>query len=526
MVANRVDKGGLPGSVAQYQQMMTKLIMSEDSSYAKNIPGWEEGLKSTFATANLGWLLTKFSSMKAPPEQVASLQVRREMRIVISNMKRGFKEVKSETEVKSYSQVLSPSKASGSPSASSKSKSEDEKQEMMEEIVRENARTMIEQMQLEHAQSESRGVRKEVIYLEYLTGTPKHLAWCNSNMTESVEVTSVGANGKKVFTLYEPESDLKRMQRQAGWQLITRSVGDMPKENWKGIALGDVYGLYALIVSHYRENDRKSVVKELNARLAGLTKSSRELFITFRSRYEQLTMEIQKVGMKMDDDVLFGHVERALTQSDDEKVRETYKFAAMFSGGKLATTKELFEKMTPAMQQVENSAHTRASMNENEINAENEKKKKKKEKEKKEKTETAARAFKAQTHDSTDRTGTNSDIMGTCFEYSKTGKCPRTNCTFRHQRLSEKDNETLLEGMKKSRENQPCFKCGQKGHIATYCKTDKTETKTAMITMSQSEADSLHAMRDHTQNMSDEQVKLFARTLIAQRAEAVGKDQA
>ena len=81
---------------------MTKLTMSEDRSYVKNIPEWEEGLKSTFATANIGWLLNKFSSMTAPPEQVASLQVEREMNVIIGKMKRGLVEVKSETETKSF----------------------------------------------------------------------------------------------------------------------------------------------------------------------------------------------------------------------------------------------------------------------------------------------------------------------------------------------------------------------------------------------------------------------------------------
>ena len=223
------------------------------------------------------------------------------MNVIIGKMKQGlgFVEVKSETETKSFLEATSPSKVKRAPSTSSTSKSEDEKRAiMLETIVRENAKTMIEQMQIEHAQSESRGVRKEIIFLEFLTGVPKHLAWCNPKST--VEVKSVGEKGKELSTLYEPESDLKRIQRQAGWQLITRSVTDMPKENWKGIALGDVYGLYALIVSHYRENDRKSVVKELNAQLAGLTKSKRELFVTFRSRYEQLIEQIEKAGMAMD----------------------------------------------------------------------------------------------------------------------------------------------------------------------------------------------------------------------------------
>ena len=79
----------------------------------------------------------------------------------------------------------------------------------------------------------------------------------------------------------------------------------MPPANWKSIALGNVHGLYTLITSHYRENDRKSVVKALNERLTDLAKSRSELSVTFHGRYEQLVLEMEKLGMNVDDDMMY-----------------------------------------------------------------------------------------------------------------------------------------------------------------------------------------------------------------------------
>ena len=75
------------------------------------------------------------------------------------------------------------------------------------------------------------------------------------------------------------------------------------------------------------------------------------------------------------------------------------------------------------------------------------------------------------------------------------------------------------KGMGGDRPPVTCYACNEVGHISTYCpkKKDKTvvDTKTAM--QSNSKADSMHAMQQHTQHMTDEQVKLLALTLIAQR---------
>ena len=61
--------------------------MSKDKRYAENIPEWEEGIKNAFATAGIGNLLSKCSGGMAPPDQVAKVQVERELGVVLSGMK-------------------------------------------------------------------------------------------------------------------------------------------------------------------------------------------------------------------------------------------------------------------------------------------------------------------------------------------------------------------------------------------------------------------------------------------------------
>jgi len=242
---------------------------------------------------------------------------------------------------------------------------------------------MIEKLQIEHAQSESRGVKKEVIFLEYMSSVPEHKAYLNPQATILVEVEGV-------TKLYEPESDLKRLQRQVGWQLITQSISDMPPANWKSVALGNVHGLYALITSHYRENDRKSVVKALNERLTGLAKGRSELFVTFHGRYQQLVHEMEKVGMNVDDDMMYTHVERALKMSDDEQLVKIYESVLLLSG-KPETAEALFEKLLPAMKRHENDARTKHDLidarTNRDLNDEKERERKKKKEEKKKEEE-------------------------------------------------------------------------------------------------------------------------------------------
>ena len=185
----------------------------------------------------------------------------------------------------------------------------------------------------------------------------------------------------------------------------------MPPANWKSIALGNVHGLYTLITSHYREKYRKSVVKALNERLTNLAKSRSELSVTFHGRYEQLVLKMEKVGMNVDDDMMYTHVERAMKMSDDEKLVKIYDSVLLISG-KPETAEALFSIFLPAMKRHENDARTQHDLNGDKT--ENERKKKKMEKEE------AARTLRTQTHDSATRKS--SDVMGTRVRVSTSAR--------------------------------------------------------------------------------------------------------
>ncbi|MFZ8905090.1 MAG: hypothetical protein ACO20I_14250 [bacterium] len=355
MVANRVGKDLdlTKSNLTYFAKLILPLKMSKDKMYAENIPEWEESIRNAFATAGISRLLSQFSGVMAPPDQVAKVQVEREFGGIVSDMKLKLKPPSLPPLTKSEDGGLSPKSSPRKPERVVLS--EAQRVAELEAHIRKTAEEMIEKLQIEHAQSESRGVRKEVIYLEYMSSVPEHKAYLNPQATILVKAEGV-------TRLYEPESDLKRLQRDVGWQLITQSISDMPPANWKSVPLGNVHGLYTLITSHYRENDRKSVVKELNERLTGLAKSRSELFVTFHGRYQQLVLEMEKVGMNVDDDMMYTHVERALKMSGDEKLLKIYDSVLLISG-KPETAEALFEKLLPAMKRHENDARTKHDLN-------------------------------------------------------------------------------------------------------------------------------------------------------------------
>ena len=429
MVANRADRGLL--NLSYIGKLMTKLRMSKDKTFAENIPQWEEALKNAFATAGIGFLLGKHSSIKTPLEQVAALQVERELRVVLSKLKEAGmpSKVKLEPTPKSVDVGDKKSTSSSADTLAYAQMSETERKRQLELLIRANAVEITEDLQLEHARSESRGVRKEVIFLEPLTAVPVEHAALNPDAT--VEVTIEG-----VTRLYEPESDLKRMHRQAGWQLLTQSISDMPPANWKGIPLGDVYELYSLIVSHYRENDRKSVVKEINDRLANLAKKRSELFVTFHARYEQLILDMEKVGMNVDEDVLYGHVERAITtKSDDDTLKKVYDGVLVVSG-KPGTAEALFEKLLPTMRRRENEARTKYDLHSN-------KKKDKRNGSVEAGRETALRVSSQPDKGTKGTTTGKKNFLGVCHFFQTEKGCTHDDCTFEHRKLSPKEAKEL-----------------------------------------------------------------------------------
>ena len=219
--------------------------------------------------------------------------------------------------------------------------------------------------------------------------------------------------------------------------------------------------------------------------------------------------------MNVDDDMMYTHVERALKTSDDEAMMTIYESVLLISG-KPETAEALFTIMLPAMERLENDARTKRDLNDEK---ESERKKK----------EEKARTLKARADGSTALSS--GDIIGTCLEFSETGKCPRINCSFKHRKLNDEQTKRLKEMMKERRERMgaggdrsfiTCYACGEKGHISTHCPNPKqnqkkANTNTTKIVRFETDDDMMSTMRASTNHMTDEQVKMLARELMAAR---------
>ena len=154
MVANRQGMSHI--SVSYLEKLLVKLKMSKEKSYVVNIPEWEEALKTTFETGTLSGFLSKFSGIEAPPEEVARLQIERDMAVVLKSHSNVSESIR--IKIESQEEKDDSSSVSG---GQSKDRSPDkgDRHEKFKELLRKNAQEMAQEKLDEHRQAEARGVK-------------------------------------------------------------------------------------------------------------------------------------------------------------------------------------------------------------------------------------------------------------------------------------------------------------------------------------------------------------------------------
>ena len=270
-------------------------------------------------------------------------------------------------------------------------------------------------------------------------------------------------------TYYNVENEGTQRNRMSAWHLIMGTIPEMEKSIFEGIAVGDVYGLFTMIKDYLGKGLHTKEVLDKEFKQFAYEKG--ELFKTFVMRYTKLRGEMGDTGLVMDDDLVLAHLQKVLTDAENENVTKVYLSVIAMYDEKHLTPKTILDAMQKQMNVLENHdkrviEHSKSTKTSEERAKQKEKKQKWKERKKEEK----ARVNRAT------QKGAADDVRGVCLYY-QTDSCLKTaaDCKFKHEKLNDAKHEKLKQLVKqfstKNEKNKQmiCFRCKEPGHRASEC---------------------------------------------------------
>ena len=532
MVANQVTG---KYSLAEVEKLLIKLKMSSDKRNTRNMRDWDEALRSTFATFDLSYFLSKYSSIRLPHRMVSKTLVQRQVDELIKEKE------KTEVEKRKNDRALGKGRAadgaqstpkrprapSGSPGGADPSGSSSSSRISPKILRSGNIYTIGEEEEDKHddSQGEDDDSGSEETYIpSYTTGIPittpargkgqrkdKEVAEYHAILRARAELIAqetAGANaiaekrGIRQVALYcnpltavreerrhinpdarypievdserlfyELESDQKRRQRYMAWQLLKGSIEDVPKGIWQHVAIGNVYELYILISEHFMDGERRDLAKKLMDELGRITKRPNELFASFCSRFEGLQQKMAEIRLACDSDLLMKELERALTETEDVDCVEIYETITLNSYNNYTSPKSLFKAMEEAMKRREQRARKKENKRNEKGNG-------------KDSNNQSERAMVFQSKARENLGKEERYLLGICLFYQD-DNCKRKNCTYTHEKVSPNQRKKLEDLVKKrnkegtdKKKKITCYNCGEEGHKSPDCpKPDKRKEK-------------------------------------------------
>ena len=464
------------------RKIVTPLKFDKDIGRSKNQVSWDEKLRHLFATARLTLFLHEDSSLQAPKSQALELLLLRQIDEYVEAMReKRKKQRKSKKEPESQL---------------------DKEDDLFEAILQQRKKEMLDKAKASQKLAEKRGVRAETVFLNPASKLRKRDAFLNPDANIEIELEGE-------IVLFEPEDDLMCYKRHFAWLLLTTSLKEVDEALWKHIPVGDVSGLYRLIITNFLNVDRVDVVADLNKRLNNFRKKENEPFLNFKARFESLLAEMAEVKLDVDKDVLRSSLKLCLEESD-KMTREAF-VNCIAKNGEISSYEDIFAKMEPLMKMAEKSAAEQREF-------------KKVENKKRKKEEKKAQALRASV--STSSNNSKPSWLGVCYFHQTEKGCRNGNsCSFKHQKLNKKDLECLKEHMekinnKKSKNEQK----EEKNHSpSTRSRSMLAQTSNSVVgrtsycavaSRSNSPKASNETIADRVaSSMTDSQVKLFAREL-------------
>ena len=457
------------GIVPDHKGLMKALVkirMDKDKKVIENLSEWVEALKNAFVTFSLARFLKAEYGMQVPSGQVAEILKEEAIALTLGNMQK--KLLSQEKNEKLLRDVASrhSSSVKKEPAGEEKKQVKPTAADMLthlwpdiEKMVRENADSLAAADKKKQIAAEESGELQEALYVNPLTRVKPEFSRLNPNATITL--------GESDPFLYEVESKKFRTFRMAAYGAIKSTLADIPKRVWKHVAVGNVYGLYSLVINNYAAKGRASVVDDLFKRLSTFKKLKRESFVQFRARFEQLIAEIKDAKVEVDSTQIANSAQNAIVNSDDAVIKRVFKNWVLNNKSKMTDPFVTFEEMAPVML-IEEQDKMNTS-----------RRKKERERESEGEVEQTLRTISGKNQGAGGSYSPSSgdrDLLSFCLSFQTKKGCRKEKCSFTHRKLSPKDVVKLEKQIKARRaekeENMPstkCYQCGETGHFQYAC---------------------------------------------------------
>jgi hypothetical protein len=553
MVANPVFKAGV------------KIVkLRKGKQYVENVDEWEKSLKNVLSAGQLGLFLEPESGVQVPEGQFDAVWMQElcnqhvyAHRTLLAKREKINNTVPIKLEQgtptpqkKGPITPTPPSMSSSTTQTFERKKPEVGLLSKYEENIRKNSEK-IAKMKIDRMKDENKSKGQKITL------------FCNPfSMCEPHERDEVNPKANiivddddphnvfKTTLAFELEDTALRADRLKVWELIYASVSAVVEKSLlNSVAVGNCYHLYSVVKNHLRIDKRSHVIDKISKDLKSLEKRPKELFITFRSRYEGILNDMKLWEYQKDDDEL-KYILKSALKSQCELTKKVYESVITSHGTGLSNT-ALLDKMESLMDDMER---------ENEESRVKEKKEKKhKKKQDKQTEEAVALAVQVATAGNKGRGGGrgaggrggkgrggkgssnyDSDIHNVCLDFQK-NKCSDDDCYFKHVKLSKEQKDRLEKKVEERKaenakwlKNAECYACGEQGHIASNCpkaqntkaqKPKKGKKTVRLADAKDSDLDQILGAISSSNSFTDAQVVLLAKQMGTALASAKKEKQ-
>jgi hypothetical protein len=362
-----------------------------------------------------------------------------------------------------------------------------------EHKMRARVKLMAARMHAQALTTQRRGAQHTVFFLDPLSALELH----DADLKESV---------CHVHTLYDEtmryavESSENAQVRMMIDDIITRSLSAIPAHVTTGVVSGNIHDRFQRVVLYFDDIGRQALIEQIDTDLSLITKRERESFAAFTSRFKDIEFRMEEQRMTTDPELMMSKLERAITSSSDQGVRNALGQVKLAISIPTSTTAELLAAMAGPMRAFEKehkAAGEKVKAAQETVNALHV-------------GQRGGKGGRGRGGGRGGKGGGGGGGRGNCLKFAE-GTCSNnTSCIFNHVSLNAKEIAELKAKLTKSKAAKAFSRQRKGGHTAAQV---VNALKTAPgTTPAKSLAEKMEELR--TSGLTDEQIIKVASVLL------------